>query len=421
MTASGANGWTGGQYSLFRFALGLYLLIHLACLVASVSELPGEAGVLGKAPGNALPSLVLESGLYRNAPVAIVALLLAGIGLSALFALGVRDRFAGLTLLCLGIGLFAMSPAISNSSMPFVGLILLAHAFVPRRPYGSWDARGRSDPGAGWRMPSWIHSAAWIALAIGYAYSGATKLANPSWVDGSALAQALSDPLARRTLLGELVLQLPSALIALVTWGALALEISFAPLAIMRKVRPWLWLAVLGMQLAWMALGHFADASAGIVILQCFAFDPAWVEGASEKRPPKIFYDGGCGLCHRTVRFVIAEDRDGTHFRFAPLEGNAFSALRRSSTCAEMLEQIDSIVLWLPDGSLLVRAAAVLEIGKRLGGIWRVAAIAAGVLPLRALDAGYDGIARIRHRLFATPSGVCPILPAELRNRFDLD
>jgi predicted DCC family thiol-disulfide oxidoreductase YuxK len=69
-----------------------------------------------------------------------------------------------------------------------------------------------------------------------------------------------------------------------------------------------------------------------------------------------------------------------------------------------MLDDIDSIVLSLPDGSLLVRAAAVLEIGKMLGGVWRAAAVAASFIPLRLLDAGYDGIARIRHRILAIPS-----------------
>jgi hypothetical protein len=37
------------------------------------------------------------------------------------------------------------------------------------------------------------------------------------------------------------------------------------------------------------------------------------------------------------------------------------------------------------------------------------------------LDTGYDGIARIRHRIFAKPPDACPILPAPLRDRFDLD
>jgi predicted DCC family thiol-disulfide oxidoreductase YuxK len=134
-----------------------------------------------------------------------------------------------------------------------------------------------------------------------------------------------------------------------------------------------------------------------------------------------IFYDGGCGLCHRFVRFALARDPEGKHFRFAPLEGEKFAALRNASTRSEMLDDIDSIVLSLPDGSLLVRAAAVLEIGKILGGAWRTAAVAVGIIPLRLLNAGYDGIARIRHRIFATPPTACPILPPHLRDRFDLD
>jgi predicted DCC family thiol-disulfide oxidoreductase YuxK len=177
---------------------------------------------------------------------------------------------------------------------------------------------------------------------------------------------------------------------------------------------------MLGMHLSLITLIDFADLSAGMVMLHFFAFDPAWVK-SKEERTATIFYDGGCGLCHRFVRFALAEDREGKCFRFAPLESEAFAALREASTRPEILDDIDSLVLSLPDGSLLVRAAAVLEIGKRLGGIWRVAAAVAGVLPLRALDAGYDGIARIRHRIFATPTDACPILPAHLRDRFDHD
>lgn len=421
MTARCANDWTGGQYSVFRFALGVYLLVHLACLVPLAAEMPFDASALGKASEGALQRFFPNLLLFWDSPTGVVALLLAAAGLSVLFALGVRDRLAALVLLYLGICLFTAGIPISISSMPFIGWILLAHALVPRQPYGSWDARGRVDPGADWQMPARIHTAAWIVLAIGYAYSGATKLGNPSWIDGSALLQALSDPLAGQTLLGKLVLLLPASLISLATWSVLALEISFAPLAILRKVRPWLWLALFGLQLSLMALGQFADSSAGVLMLHFFAFDPAWVKGKQEKSAATIFYDGGCGLCHRFVRFALAEDREGKCFRFAPLQGDVFAALRKASTRSEMLDDIDSIVLSLPDGSLLVRAAAVIEIGKRLGGIWRVVATAVSIFPLRVLDAGYDGIAKIRHRIFATPPDACPILPEHLRERFDHD
>lgn len=419
MTANSANGWTGGQYSVFRCALGCYLLIHFLHLIPWGAEVFSNSGMLAKASASPLYPLFPNILFFLDSPAVVISLLLAGAGLSALFALGVRDRIAALMLWYLWACLFTRNPLISNPGLPFIGWILLAHAFVPTRPYGSMDARGRIDPGGGWRFPASIHCAGWIVMAIGYSYSGAMKLASPSWVDGSALLHVLSNPLARPTFLRETLLALPQPLIALATWSALGLEIGFAPLAIFRRLRPWLWLALLGMHLSLMALIDFADLSAGMVMLHFFTFDPAWIKGASEKRPATMFYDGSCGLCHRTVRFVIAEDCDGARFRFAPLEGSAFAALRESSTRAEMLEQIDSIVLSLPDGRLLVRAAAVLEIGKRLGGIWRVAATAAGALPLRALDAGYDEIARIRHRIFAKPPDACPILPVQLLDRFD--
>ena len=47
--------------------------------------------------------------------------------------------------------------------------------------------------------------------------------------------------------------------------------------------------------------------------------------------PEILYYDGDCGFCHRTVRFVIALDR-GEAFRFAPIDGSTFHGLRRGNT-----------------------------------------------------------------------------------------
>jgi predicted DCC family thiol-disulfide oxidoreductase YuxK len=419
--ANDSNGWTGGQYSVFRCVLGSYLLIHFLHLVPWGAEVFSNQGMLADASASPLYPIFPNVLFLWDSPAVVISLLAAGAGLAAAFALGVRDRIVALMLWYLWACLFTRNPLISNPGLPFIGWILLAHAFLPARPYGSWDARGRVDPAGGWRFPASIHTAAWIVMAIGYSYSGLTKLASPSWLDGSALLHVLSNPLARPTFLRDTLLALPHPLIAIATWSALGLEIAFAPLALFRKLRPWLWLAMLGMHLSLMALIDFSDLSAGMLMLQLFTFDPAWLKSKTGGRTATIFYDGGCGLCHRFVRFALAEDREGKCFRFAPLEGDAFAVLRKASSRSEMLDNIDSIVLSLPDGSLLVRAAAVLEIGKRLGGIWRVAAAAASIFPLRVLDAGYDGIARIRHRIFATPPDACPILPAQLRDRFDHD
>ena len=421
MTRFRSNGWTGGQYSVFRAVLGCYLAIHFLHLVPWGAEVFSDAGMLGEASASPLYPLFPNILFLLDAPAVVATLLIAGAAFALAFALGARDRLAALVLWYLWACLFTRNPLISNPGLPFIGWILIAHVLMPPRPYGSWDARGRTDPGGGWRFPGSIHAAAWIVMAIGYSYSGLTKLVSPSWIDGSALFHVLSNPLARPTFLRETLVALPDSLIALATWGALGLEIAFAPLALVRKLRPWLWLAMLGMHLSLMTLIDFADLSAGMVMLHFFTFDPAWIKARDPSRTAAIFYDGGCGLCHRFVRFALAEDRDGGRFRFAPLESGAFAALRDASPRAEILEGIDSMVLALPDGRLLVRSAAVLGIAEKLGGVWRLSAALIGVLPRFLLDAGYDGIARVRHRVFSKPADACPIVPADLRERFDLD
>ncbi len=133
--------------------------------------------------------------------------------------------------------------------------------------------------------------------------------------------------------------------------------------------------------------------------------------------PDVVFYDGGCGLCHATVRFVLARDPAGV-FAFAPLDGALFA---RALGPAARAVLPDSVVLRTRTGEVLVRSRAVLAIGRRLGGPWRVLAGVAALLPTSLLDAGYAGIARVRRRLFAAPQDSCPLVPGHLRARFLLD
>jgi predicted DCC family thiol-disulfide oxidoreductase YuxK len=129
-----------------------------------------------------------------------------------------------------------------------------------------------------------------------------------------------------------------------------------------------------------------------------------------------IFYDGTCGLCHRTVRFAIARDRDGRHFRFAALGGEAFRRLVPEGRRADLP---DSIVVLTADGTLLTRSAAIIHILDRIGGPWRLPGRLLALVPQGIRDLGYDGIARVRHRLFGRPTDACPVTPPELRARFE--
>jgi predicted DCC family thiol-disulfide oxidoreductase YuxK len=130
-----------------------------------------------------------------------------------------------------------------------------------------------------------------------------------------------------------------------------------------------------------------------------------------------LFYDGHCGLCHRMVRFLLAEDRTGTAFRFCPLDSETF---RNAVAESDRLGLPDSLVLRTAEGTLLTRSAAVIHILKRLGGVWRLVGGLGACIPRKLGDRIYDGIAAIRHRLFRTPDSTCPLVPQSLRARFEL-
>ena len=71
------------------------------------------------------------------------------------------------------------------------------------------------------------------------------------------------------------------------------------------------------------------------------------------------------------------------------------------------------------EGSLLVRSSAFIHILKRLGGSWAILGNVLAAIPRPARDFAYDFIARIRYRIFGRPDDVCPIVPPDLRVRFD--
>lgn len=130
----------------------------------------------------------------------------------------------------------------------------------------------------------------------------------------------------------------------------------------------------------------------------------------------RVFYDGHCGLCHGVVRFLLARDHDGTRFRFAPLQGDTVRQFVPDDVRASLP---DSLVAVPPSGEVLTRSAAVIRLLTELGGGWRALAAMLRVVPRTIRDAAYDLVARVRTKLFAAPAEVCPMMPPELRARFD--
>jgi predicted DCC family thiol-disulfide oxidoreductase YuxK len=129
-----------------------------------------------------------------------------------------------------------------------------------------------------------------------------------------------------------------------------------------------------------------------------------------------LFYDGHCGLCHRAVQFVLKHDPEGKHFRFAPLQGETFKSRVPEDRRAALP---DSMVVETSDGSLLLRSDAWIHILRRLGGGWRLAAALFSAIPRSVRDSVYDFVASVRHKIFRRRDDLCPLVPPDIRIRFD--
>lgn len=386
------NGWTGGQYTIFRALFGAYLFVHFAQLAPWAAEVFSNAGILPEA--SASPILHFFPNLFAlwDTPAFVIWAVSIGAGLSLCFAFGILDRWAAVAVWYLWASLLGRNPLIANPSIPYVGWLLLAHACLPRP---------RSAPDQSpWRLPPSIFAAAWLLMALGYSYSGFMKLLSPSWQDGTAILGMVANPLGRSGPVHAALMSLPTIVFKLAAWGALSMELFFAPLCLMKKVRPWMWSLLLVMHLSLIVLIDFADLSLGMVMLHLFTFDPAWIAPRGRGAPGLIFYDGDCGLCHRFVRFVLSEEPAGEGFHFSPLASG------------------DSIVVRTGDDRTLLRSDAVIYVLGRLGGFWRLLGAALRLVPRPLRDAVYSLVASMRRRLFAKPDGACPVLSPALRPRF---
>ena len=362
------NGWSGGQYSLWRVLLGLMLLtFSIQQLVQSVDD------------------------------IRIAILASTSLGLSILVLVGCFDGPAAALLATLTAGLILAGGDLSASLWPLVANLIL-HALAPPAPFGSWMARGRIDPGGGWQLPAWLHSGSWLLLLIATLSTALESDPAATWISGG------------------------NAGLAIRAVAVIATLLAFSP-----RTRLLAWLLI-GLCWAGIAIGAGGPAAwclAGVLLLWLRASDPGWIPPGRHRNGPVaspadrtwLFYDGNCGLCHRCVRLVLSEDHRDDPIRLAPLGGQAFVETIQPGARDSLP---DSIVVVTPDGQVLCQSAAVLEFARLLGGSWRLAAIAARLVPRPAADLAYQVIAAIRHRLFDRPSQSCPLLSPELRDRFDL-
>ena len=132
---------------------------------------------------------------------------------------------------------------------------------------------------------------------------------------------------------------------------------------------------------------------------------------------PVILYDGVCGLCDRSVRFVLRHDQRG-FFRFAALQGQfAAKALAHHGKDAAQLEAMCVIAgeKSRPE-ELLCKSDAAIFVLRQLNWPWK-AAVLLKIVPRGLRDRAYDWIARRRYRIFGKLEQ-CAIPSAAERDRF---
>jgi predicted DCC family thiol-disulfide oxidoreductase YuxK len=107
-----------------------------------------------------------------------------------------------------------------------------------------------------------------------------------------------------------------------------------------------------------------------------------------------IFFDDLCVLCSGTVFLLLKIDRN-KKLKYSSLHGKFAKEILN-------LPHANSFksVVFLSEGLIYERGAAVIHILMRLGGVYKMVGIALKIFPIFILNLGYDLVARNRYRVF---------------------
>jgi predicted DCC family thiol-disulfide oxidoreductase YuxK len=122
-----------------------------------------------------------------------------------------------------------------------------------------------------------------------------------------------------------------------------------------------------------------------------------------------ILYDGECGLCNRSVQFILKFERNST-LKFAPLQ-SCFS--KKVFSDFNLKNDFDESILFYRDGKLFSKSKAVLRIIPFLKWYFYPLLII-WLIPNFIRDKVYDLIARNRKRF----SIICKIPDPKYSKRF---
>jgi predicted DCC family thiol-disulfide oxidoreductase YuxK len=325
--------------------------------------------------------------------------------LSFCLTIGFQRRYVAILIWYGWLCLFDRNNFINNPGIPYIGWLLLCLAAIP---LGEKWSITKSKKDEKWEMPKLLFYGAWALLAIGYTISGLDKLQAPSWRDGSAIFHLLENPLARNWWLREFLLSLPDFVLKIKTWGSLALEIFFLPLALIPFTRKWVWLFMIMMHCGILMIVDFADLTLGMLMIHWFTFDSRWLP-AKPKEYGILFFDGVCSVCNGFIDFLMSADVGHT-LRFAAIQGQT----AKSKLSPELITNLDTLALHTDD-KIYTRTDAVIRSLSAMGGIWKILIILL-VVPKFIRDSIYRFFAKNRYKWFDKKE-TCRMPTQEERNK----
>ena len=132
-----------------------------------------------------------------------------------------------------------------------------------------------------------------------------------------------------------------------------------------------------------------------------------------------VLFDGRCGLCNRSVRWLLRRDRYD-RLRFTPSDSPlGAEAMARHSLDPALAPNSILVVehAGAPGEQLRTRSDAVLALLAQLPAPWPAVAALGRLIPRALRDLAYRLVARHRYRIWGRLDA-CPIPTAEERSRF---
>lgn len=300
--------------ALFRVLLTLGLLIDFGHAALDYHDLFSDQGVMPRAAVLAFWPSAVSNSIYLAAGADWLGyglLALHGLAIISLM-IGYRCRLATLACLIFTASLQTRDYLTNQASDDLFRLLLFWALFVPVGARWSVDAALNET-----RIPQRICSIGAVGLQAQamcvYLFGALLKFHGAPWIDGQAVAMAVSDG-TYGSIIGRMLLPW-HGLLTMVTYGVETIEF----------LMPWL---------MWFPIGNFAIRSAALVLLVAmhigffallhvgifplasigslclFITARHWDLLAARLRPAaqvsRIFYDGGCGFCRKTCLLLRA-------------------------------------------------------------------------------------------------------------------